>query len=172
METVNYFKIGTIVNTHGIRGELKVKAITDFAEERFAKGATVYRLVDGKYLPEKIAKARMHKGMWLLTFDGVTNINEVEVYKGQELYVSEADRDELADGEYYYSDIVGCTVKDLEGQAIGRVKEIMETGANDVWVVKRPAGPDALIPVIEDVVKDVNVSEQTIVIDVLEGLLD
>ena len=168
METV----IGTIVNTHGIRGELKVKAITDFADERFAKGATVYRLVDGAYLPEKIEKARVHKGMWLLTFAGVTNINEVEAYKGQELYVSEADREDLDDGEYYYSDIIGCTVQDEEGQVVGTVKEIMETGANDVWIVKRPKGADALIPVIADVVKDVNVEGKTIVIDVLEGLLD
>lgn len=160
------------MNTHGIRGELKVKAITDFADERFAKGATVYRLADGKYHPETVEKARVHKGMWLITFKGVTNINEVEAYKGEELFVAENDRESLSDGEYYYSDIIDCTVLDESGQIIGTVKEIMETGANDVWIVKRPKGPDALIPVIADVVKDVNVVDQTITIDVLEGLLD
>ncbi|MBS9334513.1 ribosome maturation factor RimM [Fructobacillus sp. M1-13] len=172
METVNFFKIGTIVNTHGIKGELKVKAITDFADERFAKGATVYRLVDGDYLKETVEKARLHKGMWLVTFAGVTNINEVEAYKGQELYVAEEDRNDLDDGEYYYSDIIGCTVQDVDGKIIGTVKEIMETGANDVWIVKRQQGADALIPVILDVVKEVNVADQMITIDVLEGLLD
>ncbi|MDD9138384.1 ribosome maturation factor RimM [Fructobacillus sp. CRL 2054] len=172
MESTNYFKIGSIVNTHGIRGELKVKAITDFAEERFAKGATVYRLSNNQYIAETVEKARVHKGMWLITFKGITNINEVEAYKGEDLYVAEADRDDLDDGEYYYSDIIDCTVQDEDGQVIGAVKEIMETGANDVWIVKRPKGADALIPVIADVVKDVNIDDKVITIDVLEGLLD
>ncbi|MBS9338451.1 ribosome maturation factor RimM [Fructobacillus sp. M2-14] len=172
MDKTNYFKIGTIVNTHGIRGELKVKAITDFAEERFAKGAVIYRKDNSGYIKENMEKARMHKGMWLITFAGVTNINDVEPFKGQDLFVSEEDRDDLEDGEYYYSEIIGCEVQDEEGEVIGTVKEIMETGANDVWIVKRASGKDALIPVIPDVVKDVNVEKQTIVIDVLEGLLD
>lgn len=172
MENTNYYKIGTIVNTHGIRGELKVKAITDFAEERFSKGAVVFRKDSNGYVAETMEKARMHKGMWLLTFAGVTNINDVEAFKGQDLYVSEDDRKELEDGEYYYSEIIGCEVQDEAGEVIGSVKEIMETGANDVWIVKRVSGKDALIPVIPDVVKEVDVDNQKIVIDVLEGLLD
>lgn len=172
MDTEKYFKIGTIVNTHGIRGELKVKAITDFAEDRFAKGQVLYRNDNGQSHQEKIAKSRVHKGMWLLTFEGVDNINQVEIFKGQDLYVDSADRDELPEGEYYYNEIIGCQVVDLAGAVVGEVKEIMTTGANDVWIIKRPSGQEGLIPVIADVVKEVNVADKVITIDVLEGLLD
>lgn len=172
METKNYFKIGTIVNTHGIRGELKIKAITDFADDRFQKGQAIYRLDKGQYVKEMIAKARVHKGMWLVTFEGVDNINQVEIFKGQDVFVDEEDRDDLDDGEYYYNEIIGCTVVDLDGQTLGEIKEIMTTGANDVWIMKRPKGKDGLIPMIDDVVKEVNVADKVITIDVLEGLLD
>ncbi|GAP00101.1 ribosome maturation factor RimM [Fructobacillus ficulneus] len=172
METEKYYKIGTIVNTHGIRGELKIKAITDFAEDRFAKGQVIYRLDNGQYRKETIAKARIHKGMWLLTFVGVDNINQVEIFKGQDVFVDEADRDELPEGEYYYNEIIGATVVDLTDRTIGTIKDIMETGANDVWIIKRPSGKDVLIPVIDDVIKEVDVDEQVVRIDLLEGLID
>ena len=107
----------------------------------------------------------------MLKFEGINNINDIEYLKGATL-LQERDHDEieLAEHEYFYSDIIGCTVFDDEGTAIGRVTEIFETGANDVWVVK--GNKEYLIPYIADVVKDVDVEGRSITITPMEGLLD
>ena len=106
----------------------------------------------------------------MLKFEGFDNINDVELYKGDYLY-QERDHEgiELAEHEFYYSDIIGCTV--FNGEIpIGRVTNIIETGANDVWVVK--GDKEYMIPYIADVVKDVDIENKTIMITPLEGLLD
>jgi len=105
-------------------------------------------------------------------FEGITNINEIEKYKTDDIYVASDERQELEDDEYYYDEIIDSRVVDLTGNVIGIVSEIMTTGANDVWVVKREGQPDALIPMIDDVVKSVDVDNKLITIDALEGLLD
>jgi len=170
--TENYFKVGTIVNTHGIRGEVKIMAITDFAADRFKKGSELQIETKQGFVPVKVQASRMHKNMWLVLYDGVTNINEIEKYKTHDIYVIGGEREELGDDEYYYNEIIGCRVVDLEGNDIGIISEIMETGANDVWVVSRDGQSDALIPMIDDVVKNVDVAEKLVTIDALEGLLD
>ncbi|WP_248706560.1 ribosome maturation factor RimM [Convivina praedatoris] len=168
-----YYKVGTIVNTHGIRGEVKLKATTDFAQERFAKGQLVYLDKDQSQYQELVIKAsRPHKGMWLLTFENYADINLVEVFKGHDLYVSGSQRQDLAAGEYYYDQIIGCQVVDLNQTVLGEIIDIFTTGANDVWTVRLTTGKEGLIPVIPDVVKDVDVAQKRITIDVLEGLFD
>lgn len=106
----------------------------------------------------------------MLTFEGYTNINDIEHLKGTHLY-QERDHEaiELDEHEFYYSDIIGCTVFDGD-RPIGRVTEIFETGANDVWVVK--GDKEHLIPYIADVVKEVDIEGRRIVITPLEGLLN
>lgn len=110
--------------------------------------------------------------MWLVLFEGVNNINDIEKYKTHDVYVYGDARETLGDDEYYYDEIIDSRVFDLDGNDIGVVSEIMTTGANDVWVVQRPGQKDALIPMIDDVVKDVDVDNKRITIDALEGLLD
>ncbi|QEA45925.1 ribosome maturation factor RimM [Leuconostoc citreum] len=168
----NYFKVGTIVNTHGIRGEVKIMAITDFAVDRFKKGAALQIETKQGFVPVTVQSSRLHKNMWLVLFEGVTNINEIEKYKTNDIYVYGEAREALGDDEYYYDEIIDSRVVSLSGEAIGVVSEIMTTGANDVWVVKRQGQSDALIPMIDDVVKSVDVANKLITIDVLEGLLD
>ncbi|CAM3080215.1 ribosome maturation factor RimM [Leuconostoc rapi] len=170
--TENYFKVGTIVNTHGIRGEVKIMAITDFAADRFKKGAELQIDTKQGFVPVKVQSSRLHKNMWLVLFEGVTNINEIEKYKTHDIYVYGEARQELDDDEYYYDEIIDSRVVDLDGNDIGVVSEIMATGANDVWTVKRVGQPDALIPMIDDVVKEVDIAHKLITIDALEGLLD
>ena len=172
MTKENYFKVGTIVNTHGIRGEVKILAITDFAAERFKKGAALQIETKQGFVPVKVQSSRLHKNMWLVLFEGVNNINDIEKYKTDDVYVYGESRDTLGDDEYYYDEIIDSRVFDLEGHDIGVVSEIMTTGANDVWIVKRPGQSDALIPMIDDVVKTVDVANKRITIDALEGLLD
>ncbi len=163
-------EIGKIVNTHGIKGEVKVMSESDFTDERFQPGQHVTVKHSKEEQTFVIASHRMHKNFHLLTFEGVQNINEIEHLKGSKIFQDqENDAIELDENEYYYSDIIGCTVF-VEKDAIGEVTEIFETGANDVWVVN--GEKEYLIPYIEDVVKDIDIENKSIRIEPMEGLLD
>lgn len=165
------FTIGKIVNTHGIKGEVKVLRISDF-DERFTPEQTVYVIKDDKPIELTIATHRLHKGFDLIQFKDYANINLVESFKGCKLKIREDQLTELEDHEFYYHEIIGCEVYTSDNTKLGKVKEILSPGANDVWVVKRETGKDLLIPYIEDVVKQVNIETKRIVIEPMEGLLD
>jgi 16S rRNA processing protein RimM len=171
---MEWFNIGKIVNTHGLRGEVRVLSNTDFPEERFVAGEKVTAFMPNTKEPLtfKIKAARQHKQFYLLTFEGFDDINLVEKYKGAELKVSEDQLFELDENEFYYFEIIGCEVFTDEGSLVGTVTEILTPGANDVWVVKTPEKKDVLIPYIESIVKIINIEEKKIVIHVMEGLLD
>jgi len=170
---VKWFHVGKIVNTHGIRGEVRVISRTDFAEERYKIGNVLYIFMENKPPVEvKVASHRVHKSFDLLTFEGYDNINLVKPFKGAIIKIPETQLQPLNEGEYYFHEIIGCTVVTEDGEPIGEIKEILTPGANDVWVVKRKKGGDVLIPYIDDVVKQVDVENKTITIHVMEGLLD
>ncbi|GGP12321.1 ribosome maturation factor RimM [Oceanobacillus neutriphilus] len=164
-------KIGKIVNTHGIRGEVKVLRITDF-EERFTPGNEVIITSEQKDITLTIDSHRIHKGFDLITFKGYTNINDVEKWKGMNLYINKNQAAELEEDAYYYHEIIGCRVETTEGEALGEIKEILSPGANDVWVVQRPGKKDLLLPYIEDVIKNVDIDTGTISVELMEGMLD
>ena len=177
MQEVNamekWFNVGKIVNTHGVKGEVKVVSTTDFPEERYQKGNTLYLFQNKGQNPiELVIKShRNHKSFDLLTFEGFENINEVEKFKEGILKVQEDQLQELDEGEYYLHEIVGCKVVTTGGEDLGTVKEILSPGANDVWVVKGERGKEYLIPYIEDIVISVDIEEQLITIEPMEGLL-
>jgi 16S rRNA processing protein RimM len=168
-----FFNVGKIVNTHGIRGEVRVISRTDFPEERYKVGNSLLLFMPGSKDPvELVIKShRTHKNFNLLTFEGYDNVNQVEAMKGGILKVPESQRGELEEGEFYFQDIIGCTMVTSEGEEIGKVVEILTPGANDVWVVKGSKGKEVLIPYIEDIVKKVDIEEKMIVIEPMEGLL-
>ncbi|MFI8686296.1 ribosome maturation factor RimM [Rossellomorea sp. NPDC077527] len=168
-----WFNVGKIVNTHGVKGEVKVVSTTDFPEERYQKGNTLYLFhTKGQNPIELIIKShRNHKSFDLLTFEGYENINEVEKFKEGILKVQEDQLQDLEEGEYYFHEIVGCTVRTTAGEELGTVKEILSPGANDVWVVKGERGKEYLIPYIEDIVISVDIEGQLITIEPMEGLL-
>lgn len=168
---MDYYQIGKILNTHGIKGEVRVKAITDFPEKRFAVGEKVYAFKDDQLLQELTIKShRKHKNFDLLSFDGFDDINSVEQFKQADLKITAEQQDDLSDGEYYYHEIIGLEVFDLANNNLGKIKEIIELGANDVWVIQRFGKKDLLIPAISDVVKEINVDDQKVIIDLLDGL--
>ncbi|TMW73192.1 ribosome maturation factor RimM [Alteribacter natronophilus] len=171
--TTEWLNVGKIVNTHGIRGEVRVISRTDFPEERYVPGASLFIKTGEDHRREvKVTAARKHKQFDLLTFEGLENVNDVEQFKGQLLQVPASEKPDLEEGEYLYRDIIGCRVVTAGGEEIGTVAEILSPGANDVWVVKRPGKKDALIPYIEPVVKDVDPLNKRITIELLEGLID
>lgn len=173
VDLMNWFNVGTIVNTHGILGEVRVNSHTDFPEERYAIGNEL-----GLFMPKStkpiyltIKSHRKHKNFELLTFENHPNLNDVVKYRDGVLKVSEDKLGPLEEGDFYYHEIIGCTVFTLDGTELGKVTEILETGANDVWTVTPEEGKPHYIPYIEDVVKEIDSDCKKIIIDPLEGLL-
>lgn len=171
---MEWFNVGRIVNTHGIRGEVRVISTTDFEETRFAVGSklAVFKKDDKRPIWVTVESARRHKNFILLTFEGLNNINLVEPFKEGLLKVSKDQlaEDELDENEYYHFEIKDCEVYSEEGDLIGVVSDILETGANDVWEIKSK-GKKHYIPYIADVVKEIDIDNKKIIIHVMEGLL-
>lgn len=165
--------VGKIVNTHGIRGELKVLLQTDFPDVRFApkNRLLIVHPESGEQLTVTVQASRPYKQMYIVKFSEFSDINEVEKLKGRVLKVTKAETVELPENEYYFHEIIGCRVISDEGEDLGVVEEILRPGANDVWVAKLPSGKQLLLPVIDDVVLDVNVQDKLIKVHLMEGLL-
>lgn len=171
---MEFYEIGKIVNTHGIRGEVRVLSSTDFENERFKVGQQVVaqslRYPDGLALT--IKTIRRHKQFILVSFEEMADLTAVEPLKGAKLMIEASARHELDDGNFYYSDIIGLDVIDEAGAKLGVIKEILSPGANDVWVVQRPKQNDLLLPAIKDVILAVDVAANHVVVAVPEGLDD
>src|SRR5690625_1780880 len=166
------FNVGEIINTHGIRGEVKVYRISDF-KDRFEVGKDLYLVQKNKPVQKvDITSQRLHKVNILLKFEGYSDLNDVEGLKGAYLQISEEQQTELTKDEYYYQEIIGCTVYTTTEELVGDVKEILSPGANDVFVVANKEGKEYLIPNIKSVVKSIDVNNKKIVINPMEGLLD
>lgn len=171
--TERYFTVGQIVNTHGLRGEVKVVSRTDFPELRFAPGSRLFIQPSeiSEPIPVEVEHARSHKSVYLVKFKTKDHINEVEAWKGSKLIVHEDGLAELGEDEFYYHDIIGCRVFDEEGKEWGAIAEILHPGANDVWVVRPAEGKDILVPYIEDVVLSVDVDTGKVIIRPMEGMV-
>ncbi len=160
---MNYFNVGKIVNTQGLQGEMRVLSVTDFSEERFKKGAEL-ALFDEK-------SHRKHKNFDIIKFKDMYHINDIEKYKGYSLKVAEENLNDLDEGEFYYHEIIGLEVYEGDN-LIGTIKEILQPGANDVWVVKRKGKRDLLLPYIPPVVLNVDIPNKRVDVELLEGLDD
>lgn len=170
---MNYFNVGKIVNTQGLQGELRVMSVTDFAEERFKKGSqlALFDPKDNFVMEVEIASHRKQKNFDIIKFKGLYHINEVEKYKEHTLKIAEEHLSDLEEGDFYYHEIIGLDV--YEGDVlIGQIKEILQPGANDVWVVKRKGKKDLLLPYIPPVVLNVDIAAGRVDIELLEGLDD
>ncbi|MCM3699266.1 ribosome maturation factor RimM [Paenibacillus macerans] len=165
--------VGKIVNTHGIRGELKVLLQTDFPDVRFAPKSRllIVHPESGEQLAVTVQSSRPYKQTYIVKFSEFSDINEVEKLKGRDLKVTKAETVELPENEYYFHEIIGCRVISDEGEDLGVIEEILRPGANDVWVAKLPSGKQLLLPVIDDVVLDVNVQDKLVKVHLMEGLL-
>ncbi|GAA6236996.1 ribosome maturation factor RimM [Apilactobacillus micheneri] len=172
---MNYYNIGKIVNTQGIKGEVRVTSITDFPKKRFKVGNVVYAFLNnGDKEKLIIDSARKHKNFILLHFEGKPTINDVEYLKPSSLKISEDQQDakDLKPGEYFYHQIIGLDVIDINDEYIGKIKDIMSLGPNDVWVVERKDKEDLLLPKIDQVIKKVDLENSNIIVEVPGGLDD
>ena len=164
--------IGRIINTHGLKGEVKVESWSDFDEERYEPGNTLY-LDNGEELVEVVVETyREHKGYPLVSFKDKRDINLVEQYKGYEIVMDYDDRKPLPEGRYYVDELIGLTCVDEEGNTIGEVLSVEPTnGAQNNLRVEKEDGKQVLIPYVPFYIVEVNKDEGIIVVHVIEGLL-
>ena len=168
------FQVGSITQTHGIKGEVKVFPMTDDIS-RFKNMKNL--LLDGGkdgYINLEVENVRPQKNLVILKFKGIDNINDIEKYKGKGLYVTKDNRVELKEDEYFIADLIGCDVflDDNSNDKFGKITDVFETGANDVYEITLEDGGTVLVPAIKECIIDVNVDENKMVIHLLEGLME
>lgn len=168
-----WFNVGKIVNTQGLKGEVRVVSKTDFPELRYKVGNILYLFLPKSTIPIELTvkSHRSHKNFELLTFEGLETIDEVDKFRDGTLKIPESQQGILEADEFYFHEIIGCEVFTVGGEEIGKITEILTPGANDVWVVKGKGGKEVYIPYIHEVVKKVDIQEKVILIDPMEGLL-
>ena len=149
-------QVGVITSTHGIRGEVKVFPTT---------------LDNGKERRDlEITSVKFFKNQVILKFKGIDDINDVEKYKKAPLFVTRENAVPLEENEYFIADLIGLSVTSDEGEELGVIADVLQTGANDVYVVKKAGANDLLIPAIKDCILDVDVENGTMKVHLLAGL--
>ena len=163
-------KVGVITTTHGVRGEVKVVPTTDNAE-RFLE--LEYVLLDtGRELRRlDIKNVRFFKNLVILKFDGIDNINDIEKYKGKDLWIPREEAQELGEDEYYIADLQGLNVVLEDGTGFGTLRDVMETGANDVYIIDSNEHGEVLLPAIKECILDVDLEKNTMTVHLMKGLL-
>lgn len=164
-------RVGVITSTHGVRGEVKVFPTTD-DPNRFKKLKKVFLDTGREQVELDISGIKFFKNMVILKFKGYDNINEIEKYKGQDLWITREQAVPLGEDENFVADLIGLSVVTDEGTELGIMKDVMFTGANDVYVVERQGGKELLLPAIKDCILAVDLEKGIMTVHVLDGLLD
>ena len=164
-----FLQVGVISSTHGIRGEVKVFPTTD-DPSRFKKLKKVLLDTGREQLELEVQSVKFFKQFVIVKFKGIDNINDIEKYKGKGLFVPREDAVPLDEDEYYIADLIGMEVFTEDGR-FGVFKDVMETGANEVYIVDSDDHGEVLIPAIRQCVLDVNVEEKKMLVRLLDGLI-
>lgn len=165
-----YLEVGKIVNTSGLKGLLMVSPLTDDIT-RFEDLETIYIQKAKELIEFKIQDVKYNKNMVLLKLEGIDDITEAEKYKNCYIKINREDAVELEEDSYFIVDIIGSEVFTEEGEDLGKVVDVLQTGSNDVYTVKTLDGKEILLPAIEDVIKNVDIENKKIVIHLMEGLI-
>lgn len=165
---MDYIKVGQIIGTFGIRGEIKLFPITSDIN-RFSKPANYYIGIDGPTVT--VNKYRQDKNLVIIKFNEFDNINLVEQYKGEYLYVSSDDLMELEDDQYYYHDLIGLKVYE-KSEYIGEIIDIIENPTNDIYVVKTAEGLEFYLPAVKQFILDVDLQNGSMEVKLIQGMKD
>ncbi|MBQ2987354.1 MAG: ribosome maturation factor RimM [Tyzzerella sp.] len=163
-------QVGVISSTHGVRGEVKVFPTTDDVK-RFKKLKKVILDTGREHLPLEVENVKFFKQFAIVKFKGIDNINDIEKYKGKSLLVDRENAVKLRKDEYFIADMIGLQVYTEDGEAFGVLKDVLETGANDVYIIDTPKHGEVLIPAIKQCVLDVDIEGQKMMIHLMEGLV-
>ena len=167
---IDELQVGVITQTHGIRGEVKVFPTTDDVN-RFKKLKEVILDSGKERFTLTIEGVKFFKQFAILKFKGIDSINDIEKYKGRSLLVDRANAVKLKKDEYFIADMIGMTVYTEDGEELGNLKDVLETGANDVYIIDSLKHGEVLVPAIKQCILDVDIEQGKMVVHLLEGLV-
>lgn len=166
-----YLRVGVIANTHGVRGEVKVYPTTeDIKRFDYLKEAVID--TGKEKINVNVTGVKYFKNMVILKFEQYDNMDQVIPLKGMDLLVTRENAIPLAEGEHYIVDMIGCKIITDDGNTLGELTDVMQTGANDVYVVKTNDGKEVLLPAIKECVLEKNIENKVIKVHIMKGLLD
>lgn len=165
-----YFEIGQIVNTFGIKGVVKVNAFTDEPLE-FENLKTILIEKNKKLLEFEIQEVKLHKNQILLKIKGIEDINEAEKYKGCYIKLPREKAKKLPENTYFIADLIGLQVYTDNGELLGKVDDIYNSGSADIYVIKDELGKQILLPGIKEVIKKIDVDNEKIIVHLIDGLI-
>lgn len=168
---VDFLRVGVITSTHGLRGEVKVYPTTD-DKNRFKELKTCLLDTGKKKITLEIERVRFFNQYVILKFKGIDDINEIEKYKGKDLLISREDAVKLEENENFIPDLIGLDVVTDEGSHFGKVTDIMQTAANDIYVIAGDDGREYLFPSIQECILQVDLEQNRVIVHIMEGLLD
>ena len=165
-----YFEIGQIVNTFGIKGFVKIVPFTDDLE-RFEELESVFVVKQKELIEMQIEEVKYHKNLVLVKFKGIEDINMAEKYKGCYIKIKRENARKLPKDTYFIADLIGMDVYDEDGNLLGKVDDIFNNKSHDVYVIKDDLGKQILLPSTKEVIKDVDVENNKIVVHLIDGLV-
>lgn len=163
-------RVGVITSTHGVRGEVKVFPTTD-DPARFKKAQRLVLDTGRERLSLRVSNVKFFKQFVILKFEGIDNINDVEKYKKCPLLVSREEAVPLKEDEYFIADMIGLLVVTEDGENFGILKDVMETGANDVYVIDSERYGEVLVPAIKECILEVDIKAGRMKIHLMDGLI-
>ena len=167
---MDYIQIGKIINTHGIKGQVKVYPLTNDIN-RFSHLKIAY-LGDSK-IKVRVEEVKYHKNMVILKFEEFNNINEILSCKEDFIYIDEKDKIDLPEGHFFIFDIIDCLVLNTQGEKIGVVTQVIQSASNDVYIVKdHIKNKEYMIPAVKEFVVNIDINNKKIVIDPIEGMIE
>lgn len=167
----NLLRVGVISSTHGVRGEVKVYPTTDDVN-RFKSLKNVILDTGREHMDLEIQGVKFFKNMVILKFKGYDSIDDIEKYKGKDLLITRDQAVELGPDENFIFDLIGLRVVTEDGEEFGTLTDVIKTGANDVYEVKTAEGKEVLLPAIKECVLNVDLTEGTVTVHIMDGLLD
>lgn len=167
---MEYIEIGQIVNTNGLKGVVKVNPFTDDIS-KFEELKYVYIQLKNELKKVKIEQVRYNKNQVLLKLEGIDSIEEAEKYRNFYLKTEKESQEDLGEDTYYIVDLIGLDVYTAKNEYLGKIEDVFPTGSNDVYVVKDNLGKQILIPAIADVVKEVDLKNKKMIINLIPGLI-
>lgn len=167
---IQYLKVGQIINTHGVNGELKIYPLTDDIK-RFKRLKHVFLKSDSDYLKYDVLSVKFINELVIIKLSGIDDMNKAVELKKEYLYIDRENAIKLPKDSYFITDLIGMDVLTEEGTMIGSIASVFSTGSNDVYEIKDSTGKTILIPAIKDVVKRVEIDNKKMYINLLEGLI-
>ena len=165
-----YFEVGQIVNTFGIKGFVKVNPLTDDVK-RFEELESVFVVKNKELIEMKIEEIKYHKNMVLIKFKGIKDINMAEKYKGCYIKIKRENARKLPKDTYFIADLIGMQVYDEQGNLLGKVNDIYNNKVHDIYVIKDDLGKQILLPSTKEIIKQIDVENDRIVVHLIDGLV-